>query len=514
MGIFTLTRKHAHLPVEIRPEYKRKDQQDITTMRLDSPDMVVVLDDFLPIRMGLKRLLDKPGFTDIDAALMRSTWCIEEDTVGFGPVGAVGNQGLYAWEGEIYPQRAEFDNPLNASQVVKQAARFMGASLVGIADYDERWVYTHSFNPITREHKPVIFPFEPRSVIVMAIEMAYDNYRTSPSFISSAATGHGYGQMAVVTHRMATFIRALGYQAVPCGNDTAMSVPLGLQAGLGEMSRLGLLITPEYGPRVRLCKVFTDLPLQADQPITFGVVEFCKQCMKCAEACPVKAISRDPEPSFRVAGPANNPGVKKWYNRLEPCIKYWAYRVDCSACLASCPYNKPNDWVHQIGLRVAQTPAKGLLRRLDDRMGYGKAFDQKAMLQWWCDRPKRASAVLVQSRDTGPLDLPETATPAEAFAALSDKFNRHPEKLAGMNVVLQFSLTGENGGEWFVSVVNGQAEIAQGEKPSPNCTLAMQDRNFLLLVSGKLNPPSALMSGKISVRGDMSQVLKMKKLFS
>ena len=40
--------------------------------------------------------------------------------------------------------------------------------------------------------------------------------------------------------------------------------PLAIMAGLGELSRIGILITPEFGPRVRLCKVFTDLPLQAD----------------------------------------------------------------------------------------------------------------------------------------------------------------------------------------------------------------------------------------------------------
>ena len=70
---------------------------------------------------------------------------------------------------------------------------------------------------------------------------------------------------------LAEFIRILGYKAIPMGNDTSLSIPLAIDAGLGELGRHGLLITPEYGPCVRLCKVFTDLPLEPDKPIQFGV---------------------------------------------------------------------------------------------------------------------------------------------------------------------------------------------------------------------------------------------------
>ena len=43
------------------------------------------------------------------------------------------------------------------------------------------------------------------------------------------------------------------------------------KAGLGEYGRLGLLITPEFGPRVRIGKIFTDLPLSHDEPRSFVV---------------------------------------------------------------------------------------------------------------------------------------------------------------------------------------------------------------------------------------------------
>ena len=73
-----------------------------------------------------------------------------------------------------------------------------------------------------------------------------------------------------------------GRSNIPAGNDTALSIPIAAQAGLGELSRMGTLVTEEYGSRVRLAKVFTDLEIKPDRPKTFGVWAFCKRCKKCA----------------------------------------------------------------------------------------------------------------------------------------------------------------------------------------------------------------------------------------
>ncbi|MGD0658154.1 MAG: reductive dehalogenase [Syntrophorhabdales bacterium] len=526
MGILSITKKHQSLPYEISQEYKRYDQMQAVTMRIGwDPDIMAHVERFLNMRMGVTRRPGDHGFEDVDVALARGAWCLEDDAGGPMSGAGVGNQAFYSWDGEVFAHPATFDNLKQASAVVKQGARFLGASLVGISDYDERWVYTHSFNPITKVHAPVEFPFTPKSIIVMAIEMNYEAYCTSSSYLSSAATGMGYGQMAVTAHRVANFIRELGYHAVPCGNDTAMSIPLAIQAGLGEISRLGLLVTPEFGPRVRLCKVITDLPLQADKPITFGVMNFCKTCMKCAEVCPANVISKDREPSFKTVSPANNPGVKKWYNKVENCFKYWAVKVDCSACIASCPYNKPNTWTHRVGLRLAQTPAKGMLKWLDGVLGYGKTFDKAAMAHWWHDRPgvteknaaagNQGAAVTVsraQNREDN-LVIQPTDTPADVFKALSERLNRHPERLSGVSALLQFSLSGEHGGNWYVKLGGGQAEIGMAERPDANATIEMKDSDFIAIVSKKLSPPAAMMSGRIRIRGEVSMALKIRQIF-
>ena len=103
------------------------------------------------------------------------------------------------------------------------------------------------------------------SVIVVVHEMDHDLLKTVPSALSGTATGVGYSKDVVTLLALAQYIRNLGYQAYASMNDTAVSIPYAIKAGLGEYGRHGLLITPELGPRLRIGKVFTDLALGSRQ---------------------------------------------------------------------------------------------------------------------------------------------------------------------------------------------------------------------------------------------------------
>ena len=125
-------------------------------------------------------------------------------------------------------------------------------------------------------------------------------------------------------------------------NDTTLSVPLAIDAGLGELGRLGYLITPEFGPHVRIAKVLTNLPLVPDSPITFGVTEYCTTCGICAIECPAGAISPDKKRSFAPppsAMPCGNPGALKWYVDGKKCHRWWIEAGSgCIRCMDVCPY--------------------------------------------------------------------------------------------------------------------------------------------------------------------------------
>lgn len=62
------------------------------------------------------------------------------------------------------------------------------------------------------------------------------------------------------------------------------------RAGLGWIGRNNLLVTPEYGSRVRLVTILTDLTLPPDQPLK----KDCDNCRRCIELCPAGAIKEEP----------------------------------------------------------------------------------------------------------------------------------------------------------------------------------------------------------------------------
>jgi hypothetical protein len=233
---------------------------------------------------------------------------------------------------ELTPHKSE--DPAVMSKYIKETGQLFGASRVGVCRLDHRWVYSHDM-----EGKPVTIPEEFTHAIVMTIAMDAREIAASPAYRASIETGRGYSRMASCIACVAEFIRRLGYKALPMGNDIALSIPLAVDAGLGELGRLGLLITPEHGPCVRLCKVFTDLPMKPDHPISFGVQQFCQQCDRCAQACRPDAISREEHPSFKVACPSNNAGIKRWAVHHDRCYGFWIENgSDCSSCIAACPF--------------------------------------------------------------------------------------------------------------------------------------------------------------------------------
>ncbi|HIN42771.1 MAG TPA: 4Fe-4S dicluster domain-containing protein, partial [Gammaproteobacteria bacterium] len=181
--------------------------------------------------------------------------------------------------------------------------------------------------------------------------------------------------------RLSQYIRNLGWQAVGSMNDSALVIPYALQAGLGEYARNQLVITPEYGPRVRFSKVLTDLPLVHDQPRLLGVRRFCDVCTRCVDACPVKALPSGP-PSDVQPNRSAIQGVIKWTSDAEKCFSFWAdLSSDCAICLRVCPWNRDFGFLwNRVWRWFARTPARGLLIKLEQLSRRGK---RKQSTDWW-----------------------------------------------------------------------------------------------------------------------------------
>ena len=334
-------------------------------------------------RRPLTRWRKANGFTQRDYALRNASWHVSD-------VFTEMYEDRDRRDGFLDPlsmlrdgpdERLESASPEEAAAQVKHVARVFGADLVGICANDERWIYTERYSAQTGGPKPNDLPDGLTSVIVIGQSMDAGLIQTAPSALSGTATGLGYSRDAAVLLGVAQYLRNLGYQAVPSMNDTALAIPFAIAAGLGEYGRHGLVITPEYGARLRFGKIFTDLPLAHDRPRSFGVKAFCEGCDRCAEACPARAIP-DGQPVSVALNRSGLKGVRKWSVDGEACFGYWSkINSDCAICVRVCPWTRDYArWWNRAWRRLAGSRLRGLALAIDDRLGGGRRLKPN---DWW-----------------------------------------------------------------------------------------------------------------------------------
>ena len=89
-----------------------------------------------------------------------------------------------------------------------------------------------------------------------------------------------------------------------------------------------------------------------------------------------------------------------------------------------------------------------------------------------------------------------------------------PEKAANVNKTVQWDLTGDGGGKWYVKIADGACTVAEGEADSPNMTMTMTADDYLALMNGSLNGQQAFMTGKLKIAGDMMLAMQMQGWFA
>ena len=281
---------------EIKPDFKRFNQRNDIFNRSMWDETIDPKNFYVSYDITNYKPKKSKGFDHWDYALRNASWHLT-DVVGemtFPETGRVeGFTDYYTTQTQGPPTKADLPNVSETTHRIKKAAEILGAGMVGICELDERWVYSHNFNRKTQNSQKLDLPENMSHAILLILPMDYELSKTIPSALGGSTTGLGYASSLNVATALAQFITNLGYEAIASLNDTALSIPMAIQAGLGEYGRNGLLITPKYGPNIRIAKVFTDMPLKADEPIEFGVKQFCETCRKCADACPVKAIAKE-----------------------------------------------------------------------------------------------------------------------------------------------------------------------------------------------------------------------------
>jgi reductive dehalogenase len=247
-------------------------------------------------------------------------------------------------------------SPDKTAQLIKKVAHQLGATLVGITKLNPDWVFSY---PMRRRgfelDKPLEIPKHWQYAIVIGTPMAWDPMFANPNYGTSE---DAYAKSRIVAFRLAAYIKQLGYPARPHtpGTDYDLMVPpIAVEAGLGEIGRHSVLVTPELGSNIRPAVVTTSIPMTPDKPIEFGVKDFCKTCKICAEQCPSGAIT--------MGEPVEVRGYKKYQLDSSKCHNFWFSNLGnmgCRICVAVCPYSRKSNWLHRTALEVTAHDPTGL----------------------------------------------------------------------------------------------------------------------------------------------------------
>jgi putative sterol carrier protein len=99
---------------------------------------------------------------------------------------------------------------------------------------------------------------------------------------------------------------------------------------------------------------------------------------------------------------------------------------------------------------------------------------------------------------------------ASIFPKMVERFD--PKKAEGINAAIQFDLTGDNGGMYWLRIADNQAQTGEGNTENPRMILRASADDFYAMLNGGLNPMQAFMTGKVKIQGDTSLALKLMPL--
>jgi reductive dehalogenase len=263
---------------------------------------------------------------------------------------------------------------------IKAAGYFLKADLMGACRVPVSAYYSHD-----KRGNPIEARYENAIVIVMRKDWQAMHASSGRDWIGDPISFQAYQHLGLVAETIANYIRRLGWEASPqygpsfVGRYAVLLPPLLLAAGIGEVSRAGIILNPYLGLGFKAAAVLTDMPVEPDKPIDFGLQSFCQNCKICAQNCPSKAISTGDKVIYN--------GYETWKLDTRRCASFNFTNKKgtmCNRCVKSCPWSNPPTRPHNLvrtmvmKSRIAQTIAIRAAYLLDPGQDHP---DEK----WWFD---------------------------------------------------------------------------------------------------------------------------------
>ena len=238
-------------------------------------------------------------------------------------------------ESPIAAEKADIpEDPAIMSRHLKRLGYFLGADMVGICRVPEYARYIMPDGSIGGEGLDW-------AVVLLQVKDTH-TIRAShgDEWIDDPVSMRVYQSLAVEGEIMAGYIRRLGWNSQPSviGKYLTLITPLVIASGLGEASRMGIALNPFVGSCFKAAAVLTDLPLEPDKPIDFGLADYCESCGICSFQCPAAAISKGSR------APYNN--YETWKLNGDACMvraQMNPHGSICERCTKVCPWNRPDN---------------------------------------------------------------------------------------------------------------------------------------------------------------------------
>lgn len=218
--------------------------------------------------------------------------------------------------------------------------RNLGIGAIGYAKVPRKYIF---------QHKAIRY----QSAIVLAMEMNKEKLELAPSKETGVMVHKTYNKLGKISLRVAEQLKTKGF-GVHAGHALMGQVlypGLAVEAGMGWYGKHGMLITPEFGPRVRLTAIYTsieNLPFSTENPHAW-IEKFCKNCKLCVKKCPPKAVFEKSE--------VDTNGLIKAIN-TQKCFLEFAENQGCSICLKTCSFNQRSyQKLHQVYLKKSDKQA-------------------------------------------------------------------------------------------------------------------------------------------------------------
>ncbi|MFW9842779.1 MAG: 4Fe-4S double cluster binding domain-containing protein [Candidatus Thorarchaeota archaeon] len=185
--------------------------------------------------------------------------------------------------------------------------------------------------------------------IVVGQEMKKKPIDFAPEFQAGKEVMRVYASLGLVVNDIAKWLRKRGVRCQsnhPLGGLTNTPSLAG-KAGMGWIGQNGLLITREFGQRLRLAPVFVEHPYfdYTDNLDHVWIEDYCKLCMRCVKECPTQAIY-----DVKQVRMENVPGIRKWKTCIDRdrCFDFFWKTMGCSVCVKVCPFSKAGETYDQL----------------------------------------------------------------------------------------------------------------------------------------------------------------------